>query len=105
MFTHNDSLVRWIAGFGAATPLAAQAIQQPSTPWWSLLLLPVLAALGNVLAGVVMEALKLLMAWLRAKTRAEIKELGENPDDPQISAPIAGKNRLEADTRTPDQQG
>jgi hypothetical protein len=89
----NETIGRWIAGFGAATPLAAQTMQQPSTPWWSLLLLPILAALGNVIAGVVMELLKAIVQWSRAKVRHEIKQLGENPDDPKITAPIAGEKQ------------
>ncbi len=91
-----DSILRWGLGFTfaapAAAPLIAQSVGQANVnntsgaPMWTLVVLPLLAMLGNALGGVALEFMKGAIALWRAKVRSRIRALGENPDNPVISA-------------------
>ncbi|MFO0562433.1 MAG: hypothetical protein U0269_30735 [Polyangiales bacterium] len=91
-----NSILRWGLGFTfaapAAAPLIAQSVGQANVsnpagaPTWTLVVLPLLAMLGNALGGVALEFMKGAIALWRAKVRARIRALGENPDNPVINA-------------------
>lgn len=92
-----DAILRWGLGFTfaapAAAPLIAQSVNQANVgntagaPMWTLVVLPLLAMLGNALGGVALEFMKGAIALWRAKVRARIRALGEDPDNPVINAP------------------
>jgi hypothetical protein len=90
-----NSILRWGLGFTFAAPLAAQQISNASVhneagaPMWTLVVLPLLAMLGNALGGVLLEFMKGAVALWRAKVRASIKAMGQDPDDPNIKADAA----------------
>jgi hypothetical protein len=86
-------MFRWGLGFTFAAPVAvpliAQSVVQPTdNQMWMLVLLPLLAMLGNALGGVALEFMKGVIVLWRAKVRARIRALGENPDNHVINGPI-----------------
>jgi hypothetical protein len=108
-----DSILRWGLGFTFAAPAAAPLIAQSlgptssghpaGAPMWTLVVLPLLAMLGNALGGVALEFMKGAIALWRAKVRSRIRALGENPDNPVIIAPPepTGPAAIERETRPP----
>jgi hypothetical protein len=88
-----NQLLRWGLGFTfaapAAAPLLAQGVGQSNpngAPMWTLVVLPLLAMLGNALGGVLLEFMKGAIALWRAKVRSRIRAMGEDPDSQVISS-------------------
>ncbi len=86
-----SQLLRWGLGFTfaapAAAPLLAQSAVQPDgAPTWTLVVLPLLAMLGNALGGVLLEFMKGAIALWRAKVRSRIRAMGEDPDSQVINS-------------------
>jgi hypothetical protein len=112
-----NQLLRWGLGFTfaapAAAPLIAQSVGQANVnntsgaPMWTLVVLPLLAMLGNALGGVALEFMKGAIALWRAKVRARIRALGENPDNPVINAASepTGPIRIVPESKPPSTSG